>query len=104
MIRDYLLVLILTYIEYFILWIILEHKYKITWDNIKFWLKYPPFICLFFYLIDSWFFATLIYTTFSYPYVLIAYCMKNVNREKFFINRVLVNEPRVLVSEIKIKQ
>lgn len=84
-------VLILTYLEYFIFFICLEHKHKITWDNIKFWLKYPPFICLFFLLIDDWIVATMIYITFFYPYLLIIYCIKNVNKEVFGINKVLIN-------------
>lgn len=91
MITKYFFVLLLTYLEYFIFYFFLEHKYKITWDNIKFWLKYPPFICLFFFLIDDWIIATMIYITFFYPYLLIIYCIKNVNKEVFGINRILIN-------------
>jgi len=91
MIIKYLMVLFLTYLEYFFLWFLLEYTSKITWDNIKFWLKYTPFICLFFFLIDDWIVATMIYTTFSYPYLLICYCIKNVNKEIFGTNKLLIN-------------
>jgi hypothetical protein len=91
MIKKYIIVLLLTYLEYFILWFFLEYRNKITWDNIKFWLKYTPFICLFFFLIDDWIVATMIYTTFSYPYLLMGYCIKNVNKEVFGINKILIN-------------
>jgi hypothetical protein len=91
MIVKYLIVLLLTYLEYFLFWFFLEYKNKITWDNIKFWLKYPPFISLFFILIDDWIVATMIYITFFYPYLLIGYCIKNVNKEIFGINRILIN-------------
>lgn len=93
MIKQYFLILILTYIEYFTCWLFLEHKNKITWDNIKYWLKYPPFICLFFFLIDNWIIAAMIYTTFSYPYLLMLYCIKNVNYEVFGINKIIVKRP-----------
>ena len=36
MIKKYILVLLLTYLEYFFFWFLLEHKRNITWDNIKF--------------------------------------------------------------------
>lgn len=90
MIKQYFLVLILTYMEYFILWFLFEHRNKISWDGIKFWLKYPPFISLFFFLIDSWIVATMIYITFFFPYVLIAYCMKTVNKEVFGLNKIII--------------
>jgi hypothetical protein len=91
MIKQFFLVLTLTYMEYFIFWLCLEYKDETTWDNIKFWLKYPPFICLFFFLVDSWIVATMIYITFSYPYLLMIYCIKNVNREAFGYNKILIN-------------
>jgi len=91
MIKEYFLVLLLTYIEYFVCWLLLEYDYNITWDNIKFWLKYTPFVCLFFFLIDSWIVATMIYTTFTFPYMLMLYCVKNVNKEKFGINKIIAN-------------
>jgi hypothetical protein len=91
MIKQYLFVLILTYIEYFIFLFFLENINKITWENIKFWLKYPPFICLFFLMVDSWIVATMIYITFFYPYLLILYCIKNVNKNAFGNNRILIN-------------
>jgi hypothetical protein len=91
MIKQYILILLLTYIEYFILWFFLEYKHRIIWDNIKFWLKYPPFICLFFYLIDDFFIGTMIYITFSFPYLLIVYCIRNINRDFFDSNRILVS-------------
>jgi hypothetical protein len=91
MIKQYFLVLLLTYVEYFICWFFLEYDYNKTWDNIKFWLKYTPLVCLFFFLIDSWIVATMIYTTFSFPYMLMLYCVKNVNKEKFGINKVIAN-------------
>lgn len=90
MIKQYLLVLLLTYIEYFTFLFFLEHRNRITWEGIKFWLKYPPFICLFFFLIDNWLVATMIYITFSYPYLLMAYCMKKINKEFFDSNRVVI--------------
>lgn len=101
MIKQYFLVLILTYIEYFVCWYFLEYDYNITWENIKFWLKYPPFICLFFFLIDSWIFATMIYTTFCFPYMLMLYCVKNVNRDLFGINRVIINNTHLHTPEKK---
>lgn len=92
MIKQYILLLFMTYIEYFTLWFFFEYKHRITWDGIKFWLKYPPFICFFFFfLIDDWLVATMIYVTFCYPYVLIAYCIKKVNCEIFGINQILIN-------------
>lgn len=36
MIKQYLLALLLTYIEYFILLFFLEYTHRITWDCIKF--------------------------------------------------------------------
>jgi len=102
MIIKYLIVLILTYLEYFILWFFLENKNKITWDNIKFWLKYTPIVCLFFFLIDDWIIATMIYTTFFYPYLLMGYCIKNVNKEAFGINKILINTySRICIHEKK---
>lgn len=77
--------------EYFILFFFLEYRNRITWESIKFWLKYPPFICLFFLMIDSWIVATMIYITFFYPYLLMLYCIKNVNRDIFKSNRIIVN-------------
>lgn len=91
MITQFFFVLLLTYLEYFIFYFCLEHRNKITWDNIKFWLKYPPFICFFFLLIDDWIIATMIYVTFFFPYLLMMYCIKNVNKESFGINRILIN-------------
>lgn len=91
MFKQFFFILLLTYMEYFIFWFFLEHWYRITWDNIKFWLKYPPFICLFFFLIDKGYVGTMIYITFFYPYLLMAYCVKNVNRDVYGINRILVS-------------
>jgi hypothetical protein len=103
MITKFLFVLILTYLEYFTFFFCLEYKNKITWDNIKFWLKYPPFICLFFLLVDSWIIATMTYITFFYPYLLIMYCIKSVNKEVFGINRILVNINYTHLSVISYK-
>lgn len=103
MIKQYLLVLFLTYIEYFFFWFVLEYKRRITWDNIKFWLKYPPFICLFFFMVDNWLFATMIYITFSYPYLLMLYCIKNVNHFVFRNNKILINNNSFIRNEIKKK-
>jgi hypothetical protein len=100
MIIKYIIVLLLTYLEYFIFWFFLEYRNRITWDNIKFWLKYTPFVCLFFFLIDDWIIATMIYTTFSYPYLLMGYCIKNVNKNAFGINKILINTySRIYSSE-----
>ena len=101
MIKKYILVLLLTYLEYFFFWFLLEHKRNITWDNIKFWFKYPPFICFFFLLIDDWIVATMIYITFFYPYLLMAYCIKNVNKNYFFNNKVLSNVAILRLSEFQ---
>jgi len=91
MIKQYFIILLLTYIEYFTFWYFLEYKKEMTWNNIKFWLKYPPFICLFFFSIDSWWIATMIYITFFFPYILIMYCVKNVNKVKFNNDKILIN-------------
>ena len=95
MIREYIFVVLLSYIEYFFFFFILEYKKEITWDKLKFWLKYTPLICLFFFLIDSWYIATMIYVTFFFPYLLIIYCIKEVNRVKFGINKIIVFVPLI---------
>jgi hypothetical protein len=43
-------------------------------------------------MIDDWLVATMIYVTFCYPYMLMAYCVKNINRDFYGINRILVSE------------
>lgn len=92
MINDFFFILFFTYIEYFILlFLVFEKKTNITWRNIKFLIKWVPFICFFFFLIDSWYVATMIYITFFYPYWLILYCVKNVNYEKYCIDRIIIN-------------
>jgi len=91
MIKQYFLVLILTYIEYFVFFLLLEYRNRITWEIIKFWLKYPPFICLFFLLIDNWLVATMIYITFTFPFLLLLYCMKYINKKFFNNNKIIIN-------------
>lgn len=97
MIKQYLLALLLTYIEYFILLFFLEYTHRITWDCIKFWLKYPPFICLFFFIIDQWVIVTVIYTTFFFPYMLMLYCIKNVNKKAFGNNKLIINSKSFII-------
>jgi len=37
----------------------------------------------------------MIYTTFSFPYMLILYCVRNVNRDKIGINRIIINNSQM---------
>lgn len=97
--KQYFFLLLFTYIEYFTFWFFLENKKMMIWDNIKFWLKYPPFVSLFFFLIDKWLIGAMIYITFFFPYLLLLYCMKNINRDVFKENKILVNTN--LYSEYK---
>lgn len=91
MIKEYFFILLFSYIEYFVFLFFLEYKENFTWDNIKFWLKYTPLICLFFYIIDHWYIATIIYITFFFPYLLILYCIKKVNKNKYGINKIIIS-------------
>lgn len=100
MIKQYILVLFLTYLEYFIFFLFLEYRNRITWESIKFWLKYPPFICLFFLIVDNWIVATMIYITFFYPYLLMAYCIKNVNKNVFKNNKIIVNNRSLIKNDL----
>ena len=33
----------------------------------------------------------MIYITFTFPYLLLLYCMKNINKKFFFNNRIIIN-------------
>jgi hypothetical protein len=100
MIKQYILVLFLTYLEYFFFFYLLEYSNRITWESIKFWLKYPPFICFFFLIVDSWIIATMIYITFFYPYLLMAYCIKNVNKNVFKNNKIIINNGSLIKNDL----
>lgn len=99
MIKQYLLLLLFTYVEYFTFWSFLEKKKYIIWDNIKFWLKYPPFISLFFFFIDKLMVGQMIYITFFFPYLLLLYCVKNINRDVFKQNKILINTSSCISPE-----
>lgn len=43
----------------------------------------------------------MIYITFFYPYLLMAYCVKNVNNNYFFNNKILSNVATLRDSEFQ---
>ena len=53
-------------------------------------------------MIDSWIVATMIYITFFYPYLLMLYCIKNVNRDIFKSNRIIVNIKSSLQDDVNL--